>query len=205
LNLVSGICNEDLTNLVRSQAHSGFFADPIRANSDFSTEPSFSNSFLFGDAPIGYDAPVLWANVNGWIIPVTGTAYSGIANKINLYPPPSSDTRIDFVFLEAWLTTIAPNPSTIDKPTASTIYKYGNVKFGGTNIPDDMQDPAMGFETTRRVQLQYRIRVYGSGTGLGASIDLSTYPDGLDSPAVKGQGTAASPVAAYPWTNMRGA
>jgi hypothetical protein len=205
LNLVSGICNEDLTNLVRSQAHSGFFADPIRANNDFSTEPSFSNSFLFGDAPIGYDAPVLWANVNGWIIPVTGTAYSGIANKINLYPPPSSDTRIDFVFLEAWLTTIAPNPSTIDKPTASTIYKYGNVKFGGTNIPDDMQDPAMGFETTRRVQLQYRIRVYGSGTGLGASIDLSTYPDGLDSPAVKGQGTAASPVAAYTWTNMRDA
>lgn len=194
-NLQDSVHNEQLANAIRAQAHSGFLSDPLRANADFVTNRSFSNFFRVGE--------ILWANVNGWLVPVTGVAYDGESNQVNLWPPPASDTRIDFVFLEVWRTTIAPNPSTVNKPSASTIYKYGNTQFGGVNLPDDLEDPTIGFETTERVQVQYRIRVFGQGTGLGNSVALNVYPDGLGDPSVKAQGAATAPVSAYTWENMR--
>jgi hypothetical protein len=204
LNLMSQMEMNRMAEAVRSQMHSGFLLDPMRADADFVTETRWSNWFTFGRPPAGEDAPPMWANVNGWIIPVTG---SGVgdgdpSNRINLFQPPATEARIDLVFLEVWQGQIAPNPSTANKPSASTIYKYGNTQFGGTNFADEMKDPTMGFETTERVQIQYRIRTYGSGTGLGDAVDLAQYPDGLNDPNVLAQGTMASPVAGYVWNNM---
>ncbi len=146
----------------------------------------------------------MWANVNGWVLPVTGTGVSDgdESNRINLFNPPATDARIDFVFLEVWMAQIAPNPSTSNKPSASTIYRFGNSEYGGTNVTDEMEDPAIGFETTERCQLQYRLRVVGSGTGLGDSVDLAQYPDGLDDPNVLARGAMTAPIVGYPWANM---
>lgn len=205
LNLVAQISGEAMREAIQSEMHSGFFADPMMADADFVTNPAWSNWFQFGrPATEASEAPFMWANVNGWVIPVTG---SGVAdgdpsNRINLFGPPATGARIDLVFLEVWQAQVAPNPSTANKPSASTLHKYGNVEFGGTNIPDDIQDPTIGFETTERVQLQYRLRVVGRGTGLGDSIDLAQYPDGLDDPNVIAQGTQAAPVVGYPFMNM---
>jgi len=205
LNLVAQISNEQLREAVQSEMHSGFVMNPCAAESSFVTNPNWSNWFQFGrPSTESNEAPFLWANVNGWIVPVSGSsvAEGDPSNRINLFPPPATDARIDFVFLEVWQAQVAPNPSTVNKPAASTLYKYGNVKYGGTNVTDDIQDPTIGFETTERVQLQYRIRVVGSGTGLGDSIDLAQYPDGLDDPNVIAQGSQVSPVAGYTFSNM---
>ncbi len=204
LNLMSQMEMNRMAEAVRSQMHSGFLLDPMMADADFVTNENWSNWFKLGRPSAGEDAPMLWANVNGWIVPVTG---SGVvdgdpSNRINLYQPPATEARVDLVFLEVWQGQIAPNPSTANKPSASTIYKYGNTQFGGTNFPDEMKDPTMGFETTERVQIQYRIRTYGSGTGLGDAEDLAQYPDGLDDPNVLAQGAMASPVTGYVWNNM---
>lgn len=214
LNLVQQDQVEQLAQLVRAEAHSGFFLDPTRPLDDYVTDPQNSNLFLFGQQKFDSDgvtpqelAPVLYANVNGWIIPVTGTELTvegSTSNEVRLYPPPESDSRIDFVFLEAWMTNVAPNPSTANKPAADMIWKYGNVEFGATNIPDDITDPTIGYETTERVQLQYRIRVVGSGSGAGSSPDLSVYPDGLGDPNVFAQGAADS-VSTFTFQNMRAA
>ena len=205
LNLIAQIGNEALRDAVRSEMHSGFLTDPMQADADFVTNANWSNWLTFGRrASATAEAPFMWANVNGWLIPVTGsgTTDGDPRNKVNLFQPPATDARIDFVFLEVWQAQVAPNPSAVNKPSASTIYRYGNVGYGGTNIPDDIQDPTIGFETTERVQLQYRLRVVGSGTGLGDSIDLAQYPDGLDDPNVIAQGTQAAPVTGYPFVNM---
>ncbi len=205
LNLVAQISSEQLRESIQAEMHSGFFSDPMMAEADFVTNPNWSNWFKLG-RPANENSvhPFVWANVNGWVIPVTG---SGVpdgdpSNRVNLFGPPSTDSRIDLVFLEVWQAQVAPNPSATNKPSAANVYKYGNVNFGGTNIPDDIQDPTIGFETTERVQLQYRLRVVGKGTGLGDSIDLAQYPDGLDDPNVIAQGTQASPVAGYVFSNM---
>jgi hypothetical protein len=198
---------ENLSILVRSQVHSGFFLDPTRAREDYEVNPLWANQFAIG-IPAVVNAveeqdPVLIASVNGWVFPVAGTKIdASVRNRIALSPPPTTDSRTDFVFLEVWRTLVAPNPSTVNKPTAATLWKYGNVEFGGTNITDDLEDPSIGFETTERVQLQYRIRVIGSGDGLGTSVDLANYPDGLDDPQVRAQGTAVAPTA-FTFANMR--
>jgi hypothetical protein len=199
---------EALSSTVRAQVHSGFFMDPTRAREDYAVNPLWANQFVIG-VPATVSAveelePVLIAAVNGWVFPVAGTreVSGSIQNRIALNPPPSTDSRTDFVFLEVWRTLIAPNPSLVNKPSASTLWKYGNTEFGGVNITDDLEDPSIGFETTERVQLQYRIRVVGSGDGLGTSIDLSNYPDGLDDPQVRALGTAAVPTA-FTFDNMR--
>ncbi len=203
LNLMSQIDVEALREVVRSQVHSGFLLDPTRAGGDYVTDVQFSNQFRFGLPTAGESAPVVTAVVNGWLVPVAGTDLTDAANLVRLNPPPASDARIDMVFLEVWQARVAPNPSTLNKPTASTIWRYGNVEYGGTNVPDDLQDPAVGFETTERVQVQYRLRVYGSGAAGGASVALDVYPDGLGDPNVLGQGTAGAPVAGFPFVNMR--
>lgn len=205
LNLMSQIDIERVRQAIRAQMHSGFLMDPTRAQADFVTSGNWSNFFKFGRQASGEDAPIVFANVNGWIIPVTGTSVpdGDTSNLVTLYPPPESDARIDLVFLEAWSTLVAPNPSEVNKPSSSTLWRYGNVEFGGTNITDDIEDPTIGFETTERVQIQYRIRVFGAGAGAGSSVALDVYPDGLDDPNVLGQGTAGTPVSGYTFTNMR--
>lgn len=213
LNLMGSLEMERLRQFVAAQMPSGFFMDPTRAEFDFKFNKQWANHFHFGVPRSAQDTldadetqPVVWANVNGWIIPVAGTDITqdaGVINLVKLYPPPESDGRVDFVFLEAWATLVEPNPSTLNKPTASTVWKYGNVKHGGTNITDDLEDPAIGSETTKRVQIQYRIRVYGEGIGQGAGVNLTVHPDGLTDPNILGQGAATSPVAGLQWKNMR--
>jgi hypothetical protein len=189
---------------------SGWFGNDINPSKDYVTSPSWSNWFQFGRQRATDQQSIMWAVVNGWVVPVTGTKTGDPPgspddidtwNKILLDPPPGSagDARADFVFLEVWKARIAPYPSTLNKPNGSAIYKYGNVEGGFSYLPDDLLDPAIGEETTERVQLQYRIRVV---KGL---INLGTNPDGFDPTVVKAQGAQATPpsVGGYPFANMR--
>ena len=213
LNLMSAVELERQRQYVAGVMPSGFLMDPTRASHEFQFNKLWVNHFRFGvprNAQYALDGnetqPVVWANVNGWIIPVAGTDIDTVAdvyNVIKLYPGPGTDGRIDLVFLEAWATLVQPNPSTLNKPTASTIWKFGNVKHGGTNITDDLEDPVVGFETSKRVQVQYRIRLYGSGSGGGAGVNLAVHPDGIEDPNILGQGAASAVVAGMQWSNMR--
>lgn len=213
LNLMGQVAWEQLAETVRQQMTSGFFLDPTRALNDFQFNQNWSNYFILGNPrtvvgtrEAAEQEPVVWANVNGWIIPVAGTdntVVGDVRNLIKLYPAPTSDTRTDFIFLEVWQGLVDPNPSTVNKPSLSTVWKYGNVKYGGTNITDDLEDPAIGVETTKRLQTQYRLRVFGSGLGLGQSVTLDVYPEGLDDTNILGQGAASVPIGGFQWTNMR--
>lgn len=190
---------------------SGWFGNDINPSKDYQTDPSWSNWFKFGRQRSGDKQSIMWAAVNGWLVPVTGTKTGDPPgspddvdtwNKILLDPPPGSagDARADFVFLEVWKARVSPYPSTINKPNGSAIYRYGNVEGGYSYLPDDLTDPEIGEATTERVQLQYRIRVV---KGL---INLGTNPDGFDQAVVKAQGAQATPpsVGGYTFTNMRG-
>lgn len=206
INLLQQIDWERLSEFVRVRLHSGFVMDPVRALDDYVTDETWSNFFVLGDPADSEQRPVVWANVNGWLIPVAGTGVTldtDLQNLVKLSPPPSSSSRIDLVFLEAWLALVDPNPSTTNKPAADKVWKYGNVEYGATNIDDDLVDPTIAFEVTKRVQLQYRLRVFGQGTGLGASVALDVYPDGLGDPNILGQATSTAVVAGFPFTNMR--
>lgn len=206
-NLFQELAENFSKRIVLRGSPSGFLGNETNPGADFITNPVWSNWFKFGPQRSGEQKAVLWAAVNGWLIPVVGTQTgtppgspndTATFNKITLDPPPanSGDFRIDYVFLEVWQARIPPDPATTNKPASSAVYRYGNVEGGFSFLGDDLVDPAIGFETTQRVQLQYRVRVVKGLVG------LTTHPDGFDPVVVKGQGAAADPTS-FTFDNMR--
>lgn len=207
LNLVQQLLADWRQQVVLRGTPSGWLGNETNPSTDFITNATWSNWFKYGRQKTNEKASFQWAVVNGWLIPVTGTQTGtppgspnnvDTWNKITLDPPPanSGDVRADFVFLEAWVARVAPGPATLNKPSASAVYRFGNVEGGYNFLADDIMDPAIGVETTQRVQIQYRIRVV---KGL---IGLATFPDGFDGTVVKARG-AASADTAFTFANMR--
>lgn len=207
LSLGQQLATEQVRLLSLKGTPSGWYGDALNPQDSYVTSPAYSNWFKFGPQFTGEVSSIMWAAVNGWVIPVTGTLTgnppgspnnSDTWNRITLPPSPANtgDSRIDFVFLEAWQARVAPNPSTSNKPASSAVYRYGNVEGGASFLSDDLQDPEIGFETTQRIQVQYRIRVVSGVVGLAG------YPDGFDPSTVKGQGAGTS-ATSFVFTNMR--
>jgi len=207
LNFLQQLSEDWRRTLVLRGTPSGWLSNAVNTEEDFVTGATWSNWLRYGLQKTGEKRAVPWAVVNGWLVPVTGTGTGSPPgspndtdtwNKLALDPPPSNsgDSRIDFVFLEVWMARVPPNPSTLNKPSSSGIWRYGNVEGGYTFITDDIQDPAIGFETTQRVQLQSRIRVVSGLVG------LTSYPDGFDPTVVKGRGGATADTS-YTFENMR--
>lgn len=209
LNLLQDLATNWRQIMTLRGTPSGWLGNGTSDSESFVTNSQWSNWFQYGRQRAGEMAAIEWAVVNGWLIPVTGTMTgtppgspdnSDTWNRIALYPPPSNagDFRVDFAYLEVWLARIPPNPSNLNKPATSAIWTYGNVLGGMSFLPDDIQDPAVGAETTERVQLQYAIRI---ASGL---IGLTTNPDGFDPAVVFARG-ASSTASTYNFLNMRSA
>ncbi len=125
----------------------------------------------------------LQADVNGWIFTISDTDADGF-NVLGLGAGPAGagTKRTDLVILEVWRRLLSPSPSAVGKSPAGRIWKNGNVKIAGAddltkNYADDILDANVGSETTRRVQLQYRLRVI-------SGVDLFAYPYGFEDPTV---------------------
>lgn len=210
LNLISLMDLEARAEAVRSEVPSGWILDERSPASDFHTSPSYSNHFYFGRRSTGEVRDLCWAVVNGWLVPVAGTRTGAPPlaandadtwNKVLLSPPSASTggNKAEFAFLEVWLARIDVDPAAPGvapgKPMRGMIYRFGNVEAGFSHLPDELVDPAFNYETTRRVQVQYRIRTV-------RDVNLAQYPEGFDPTSVFAQGALGSP-SAVPFANMR--
>lgn len=111
-------------------------------------------------------------------------------------------------------TTIVADPSaiTVSNPTGGSngegipspnkIYYAGNTESDASaHLTDDITDPTLNAETTRRVQMQYRFRVYSEdynftlGTGIG--VNPKVQPDGFSNSDILARGGSASPQVGY--------
>ena len=94
-------------------------------------------------------------------------------------------------------TTFAGGADTPNKPTQAGLYRHGNVQSPlATNLPDEIADPTIGTETTKRVQWQYRIRATNAAEG----VNFKTQHDGFTNPNIMAQGAQAAPLGAlYPF------
>jgi len=127
------------------------------------------------------EMPALRALVNGWVIDCNHTGANGF-NKLLLGAGPATGHRTDLVILEVWRKLVAPSPSTDGKSATSRIWQNGNVATDSAsdvalNFSDDLLDTNLLVETTKRVQVQHRLRVI-------QGVDLETYPRGIDDLAV---------------------
>jgi hypothetical protein len=182
LNTSQDAYQDKLRKILTVSTPSGFltgdFLQPEVLDYVFDLTP---NTFRLVNRPI--------VHVNGWVMPIefTGTSTSG-ENVITLPAPPAGATDVgaDFVFLEVWRALVSPTPSMINKPNANEIYPNGNILAdAGTYLPDDLINPVLALESTRRVQIQYRIR----------SVRLSTRQERIGYPDsnVTSQGPQAAP------------
>lgn len=158
---------------------SGWLSSDFTASSDHAAA-------IFTDCPAAnvLEGPALTAHVNGWIVPVRNTGVGTGLNQVTLPAAPSGTgvKRTDVVILEVWRKLISAQPSTDGKSQGARIWKDGNVKIpvgsdGSLNFVDDLYDTNVASETTKRVQIQYRLRV-------ASGIDIFSFPEGLDDPTL---------------------
>lgn len=90
---------------------------------------------------------------------------------------------------------------TSNKPSQTQVWRHGNV-LSPSNVwlDHDMLDPTLNFETSQRVQVQYRIRA----TGATEACNYKVNPDGFSVGTINGQGSTAAPVAGYPFVPADG-
>jgi hypothetical protein len=197
LNFISDIQSAKLQDAVRSKIPSGWldanYSLGFDENSDnFGINTTNEPNVLYLNSQ--KSVPSL-AAVNGWVLQIGGTDLTEDNKvKVTLSNPPSSGSRTDLVFLEVWK-ALVQHDSTVNKPSVDKVFKYGNTQYGGDNLDDEILNTAINLETTKRVQIQYRIRVV-------SGVDFSGTPEGVDDTVtVLAQGTQASPVATYSFTN----
>jgi hypothetical protein len=126
-------------------------------------------------------------NLLGDFVEIGGTNSSDPSKLVITLPAaPGTGSRQDLVILELWYMQLEPLVS-LGKPSATTIYPYGNVQSGITPMEDEIYFSPIGTSTTARIQLQYRIRVV---TG----VNFGSHPDGVtDTSTVFAQGSMAYP------------
>lgn len=147
------------------------------------------------------------AHVNGWLINVEHSYATG-SNDIDLGAPPTGQgtQRTDIVFLEVWRRLISASPDTVGKSATARIWRNGNVATDPANdlvlnYADDILDTNVGSETTKRVQIQHRLRVI-------QGVDLASFPYALDDPSVVANtvppdaGTPDGAASAYAYVNQ---
>lgn len=181
-NLIFDVLSEKVQRYINSQSQSGF----LNFN-DYQFNPTTANTFVL---------PESIAIVNGWQLNILA---NGTGN-ITLDPATAliGNDRYDFIFLEVWRTIISGG-STISKPDATHIFKDGNVQNMTITLSDDIIDPALlpvPGETTKRVQIQYRIRTQiqlASPNNQNTNIfDANTFA----------QGATIAPIVSYTFSNM---
>lgn len=82
-------------------------------------------------------------------------------------------------------------------PAPNSIYYAGNTQAPlSTFLPDDIIDSNLNEETTRRVQIQYRFRVYSEnynfGNSVGSGVNPKVEPDGFSNANIFAQGGTSS-------------
>jgi len=135
------------------------------------TSKELTNSFYLAS-----DGETNTAMVNGWPINVSATGTPTGDNHNLILMGDYSSTFTEFVFLEVWRELVSYQ---------DTIRKYGN-QTAYASVTNDLYNEGIGFETSRRVQIKYRVRVEK-----GYSIDLNANPDGFNT-SVFARGGAAS-------------
>lgn len=120
------------------------------------------------------------AHANGWLLAVNGANRSDSQSDVIFPAAPYSGSRDDVAFLECWFQEVAPSGSPEDDD--ENVYKYGGTQSG--TLQNDLADSVAGDETTRRIQLRWRLRTV-------VDINFTNYPLGLDNAdRVKARGGA---------------
>ena len=156
LNLIQQLQADWRQQLVLRGTPSGFLGNETNTSKDFVTNASWSNWFKFGRQRSGEKQSIMWAAVNGWLIPVTGTLTGtppGSQQRGHLeqdHARPFAVQQGDFRADCAPGGLVGPRAP---GPSSSTALHLGHTPCnveGAILLADDIQDLAIGVETSQR-------------------------------------------------------
>ena len=202
LNLEQGIDGGQAETATIVQMPSGWLAN------GFLTSSIQVPFFIFNAASLTLQVSQgMVAHVNGWMLSIEHTGVIN-TNTLTLTAGPSGAgaTRTDIVILEVWRLLLSASPNETGKSVLGNIFQNGNVKTDPSNdatlnYPDDILNSNVGAETTKRVQIQYRLRVI-------PGVDLFANPYGMTDSAVVANSVPTGPslpdgnATAYSYTNQ---
>lgn len=164
------------------------------------SRPGFYNRDAFTASGTALVVPESWTSVNGEVLHVTtglgtsGSPYTTVT--VPLTAAPASGQAWDVVFLEMWYAEV----SAIGMPDSASENIWANGHTGDANdlaaqTAYQVKEPLVTSvsETTRRIQLRWRIRVFNStvqpvGDGLTASGAYTTTPGAMADSGVNNGG-----------------
>ena len=168
LNVQQRITKEQISQLSRMLVRSGFFTKKtLIANSEL-TPPSIT----IPDSKVNFNGS--YARIAKY-----DSVSGAIDVKVNVADWSSrSATNAIFIWLELWFQEIVPTGTveTADGTSGSTffketnVYPFGNVDDTGSALLNEIGDPIFNAETTRRIQVRWRIR-----TDLGVNSSDNNY------------------------------
>jgi hypothetical protein len=136
-----------------------------------------------------FPVPAVTAVANANIVQITATAPGFAGNAIGI----ASSNGVAITPSGPLLTGGVDTPN---KPTQDSVYRHGNTQSSpAVALVDNIEDPDVGVETTKRVQVQYRIRHTGTAEG----VNFKLQADGFSNVAVLAQGAMGAPVGGYPF------
>jgi len=173
LNLGNDLSSAKLQDAIRSKVPSGWLDANYEIGFDEAYETFGINTTMESDTFYlnSKKSSTSLAVVNGWILEIGGTELDGEDFATKIVMNPAVNNREDLVFLEVWKAAVVSNTME-GKPDLDKIWKFGNNQYGGTNLEDEIVNSSVGFETTTRTQIQYRIRVVDS-------VDFEGNPEGV--------------------------
>jgi hypothetical protein len=170
-NLINQISSKKLQDQVRVQMPSGFTVveDILQ---DLPEGASIAGQVLTSESYLENSFKLIsknknWVVVNGWPILLQGVNTLTEDNIITLNEPGTQ--RYDFVFLEVWRKLVS---------SSDPLYPLGNTHIT-PYLDNEIEWDAVGAETTKRVQIQYRVRVKSLST------DLNTHSVGFNDATVR--------------------
>lgn len=150
-NLINQIGNEKIQSLSKMSLPSGWLhVDDILQN--ISETSARTGSVICSESYAATTFKMMsfdnnYAIVNGWPVLVQGWGLGGTLNENVIRLDETDNQYNNFVFLEVWRKLAgSPDP----------IYRYGNIDRPYSD--NEIEWETIGCETTKRVQIQYRIR-----------------------------------------------
>lgn len=121
-------------------------------------------------------------HMNGWLLNLYGNNRTDLQSDIIFPPAPYSGTREDLAYVEAWFEEVGTVGSKEDD--SESIYRYGGINSG--TLANDLIDPVVGAEISRRIQLRWNIRTV-------SDVNFTSHANGVDDTVrVKARGGSSS-------------
>lgn len=108
-------------------------------------------------------------HMNGWLLNLYGNNRTDLQSDIIFPPAPYSGTREDLAYVEAWFEEVGTVGSKEDD--SESIYRYGGINSG--TLANDLIDPVVGAEISRRIQLRWNIRTV-------SDVNFASHANGVD-------------------------